>query len=155
MPMPRSLAASLALSGLAVLAAEPAGAASFDCRGVSLTAAQVTVCGDQELSSADDRVARRVRDMQKRFGLGLYLGIRYWANRGIEARDACGNDRACLVAGYRAQQRVLERLQTCLDSSIRKRSCLRVVIHSEDTAAQGGAHGGTQGGAPAGRARAQ
>lgn len=151
MPMPRLLVASLVVPGLIVLATEPARAASFDCRGSSLTAAQITICGDQELSLADDRVARRVRDIQKRFGLGLYLGIRYWANRGIEARDACGNERACLVATYRSQQRVLERLQSCLDSSIRKRSCLRVAIHNEETAAQGGAHGG----APAGRARAQ
>jgi uncharacterized protein len=151
MPMPRLPAASLAVAGLIALAAGPAQAASFDCRSGSLTAAQITVCGDQELSQADDRVARRVRDVQKRFGLGLYLGIRYWANRGIDAREACGNDRGCLVAAYRSQQRVLERLQTCLDGSVRKRSCLRVVIHNEETAAPGAA----QGGAPSGRARAQ
>lgn len=149
MPMPRLLAASLVLPGLIAALCGPARAASFDCRSSTLTAAQITICGDQELSSADDRVARRIRDLQKRSGLGLYLGIRYWANRGIEAREACGTSRACLVVGYRAQQRLLERLQSCLDSSIRKRSCLRVVIHNEETAAQGGAQGGT----PAGRAR--
>jgi uncharacterized protein len=153
MPLSRLLVASLVLPGVLAFGTVRAHAASFDCRGVSLTAAQITVCGDQELSLADDRVARRVRDLQKRHGLGLYLGIRYWANRNIETRDACGNDRACLVTGYRAQQRMLEKLQTCLDGSIRKRSCLRVVIHNEDTAAQGGNQGGSQGGAPAGRAR--
>jgi hypothetical protein len=41
----------------------------------------------------------------------------------------------------------LERLQICLDGSIRKRACLRAVIHNDETAAQGGA--------PAGRARTQ
>lgn len=147
MTLRRLLVACIAAPGLAGLPAASARAASFDCRSGSLTAAQITVCGDQELSQADDRVARRVRDVQKRHGLGLYLGIRYWANRSIEYRDACGNDRVCLLAGYRSQQRVLERLQTCLDGSNRKRACLRVVIHNEETAAQGGA--------PAGRARSQ
>ena len=117
-------------------------AAGFDCKGRSLTAAQLTVCSDPELNQADERVARRVRDLQKRYGLGLYLGIRYWANRNQEFRDACERDRLCLVTAYRTQQRMLERLQTCLDSSIRKRSCLRVVINAEETTAQGAPAGG-------------
>jgi uncharacterized protein len=141
MPFYRSML--VALVGLAVPAGSlPAQAAGFDCKGRVLTQAQITVCGDQELNQADERVARRIRDMQKRYGLGLYLGMRYWANRNQEARDQCERDRACLIAGYRQQQRVLERLQTCLDSSIRKRSCLRVVISNEETASQGATAGG-------------
>lgn len=142
---PRSLAAAWIVIFL-MMSSTAGHAASFDCRSSSLTIAQTTICGDHELSQADERIARRVRDVQKRHGLGLYLGIRYWANRSAETLDRCGSERACLVAGYRAQQRLLDRLQACLDSSIRKRSCLRVVIHSDETA---------QGGAPSGRMRPQ
>lgn len=145
MPTPW-LRAAACIAILLMLSTRAGHAASFDCRSSSLTLAQTMICGDQELSQADERIARRVRDMQKRNSLGLYLGIRYWANRSAEMLDACGRERPCLVAAYRAQQRLLDRLQACLDSSIRKRSCLRVVIHSDETA---------QGGAAAGRTRPQ
>lgn len=138
MPRPPWFAIAVAGFAGACLWAEAASAAGFDCRAPNLTAAQITICGDPELSQADDRVTRRVRDVRKRHGFGLYLGLRYWSNRNAEARDACDRDRTCLVAAYRAQQRLLERLQMCLDNSIRKRSCLRVVINNEETAAQGG-----------------
>lgn len=140
--MPKSAIAVFSIAAVCAVCL-PAGtgrAADRDCNSPLLTPTEATICGDRELSQAQGRVDKRVRDLQRRQGYGLYLGLRYWLNRSSEARDACGIERACLAASYRSQQRVLERLQVCLDNSIRRRSCLRVVIQSEETAtARGGA----------------
>lgn len=137
---PRTIAAglcrgALALAAVAVVPAL-ARAASFDCNASDLSDTRLMICGDAELSRTDDRIARRVRALQKRQGLGLYLSMRYWSFRAGEARDACAQDRVCVLAAYRAQAIALDRLQSCLDSGMRKRSCLRAVLSSEETASK-------------------
>ncbi len=129
-------AAAIALAGGLVAASTLAQAASFDCSGQDLSEAQQLICADQELSRLDDRVARRIQGMQKRYGLGLYLSMRYWHYRNRDLRDACGRDRPCIVATYRAQGRTLDRLQGCLDNSVRKRSCMRVALSADATTPQ-------------------
>lgn len=136
MRMRSRLGCGLAVFGCLVLAAPAAHAASFDCSSRRLTAAQVTICADPELSQADDRLARRVRGVQKRLGLGFYLGVRYWQHRSSEERDACASGRACILAAYRTQNRTLDRLIGCLENSIRKRTCLRVTLSGEAATSQ-------------------
>jgi uncharacterized protein len=117
-----------------VLVASHAHAA--DCTGPRLTLTQSVICADQELSQADDRLARRVRSIQKRLGFGFYLGVRYWQHRGAEEREACESSRACILSTYRTQNRTLDRLIGCLENSVRKRTCLRVTLSNEAATSQ-------------------
>lgn len=133
------LAAAAIAVGLAALAAQDAGAASFDCNAREISEARLLICGDIELSRTDDRVARRLRGLEKRQGLGLYLSLRYWNARANDARDGCMRDRACILAVYRAQSVALDRLQACLESGARRRSCLRAALTNEETAAKNSA----------------
>lgn len=133
------LASAAIAVGLATLAAPAAGAASFDCNAREISEARLLICGDIELSRTDDRVARRLRGLEKRQGLGLYLSLRYWNARANDARDECLRDRACILAVYRAQSLALDRLQACLDSGARRRSCLRAALTNEETAAKNSA----------------
>ncbi|MDX2202923.1 MAG: hypothetical protein NW223_09240 [Hyphomicrobiaceae bacterium] len=119
--------------GLALLQPQVVHAAGFNCNARSLSETRQMICGDLELSRVDEQMARRIRTLQRRQGLGLYLSIRYWSFRAGEMRDACRRDRVCVLAAYRAQAIALDRLQGCLDTSIRKRSCPRVVLGNEAT----------------------
>lgn len=132
----RSAVGAGAFSCLMLASAGTACAASFDCGAPKLSAAQVVVCADTELSQTDERTARRVRSVQRRLGFGFYLGVRYWQARSNEQRDACEGNRPCIAAAYRAQNRTLNRLIECLDNSARKRTCLRVTLSGEAASAK-------------------
>jgi uncharacterized protein len=116
-----------------------AHAASFDCNARDLSDTRAMICSDVELSRVDERTARRVRGLQRRQGFGLYLSMRYWTFRFNEQRDTCGRDKACVLAMYRAQGQALDRLQGCLEGSLRKRACLRAVLGNEETASKSSA----------------
>lgn len=130
------LGAGLLAFSCLVLAAPLARAASFDCSAPRLTQAKTVICTDQELSQVDDRLARRVRAVQRRLGFGFYLGVRYWQHRGSDEREACESSRACILSTYRAQNRTLDRLIGCLENSVRKRTCLRVTLSNEAATSQ-------------------
>ena len=130
------LGAGLLAFSCLLLAAPCARSASFDCAAPRLTLAQSVICADQELSQADDRLARRVRAIQKRLGFGFYLGVRYWHNRGNDEREACESSRACILSTYRVRNRTLDRLIGCLESSVRKRTCLRITLSNEAATSQ-------------------
>lgn len=136
MPRQTRLGAGLLAFSCLVLAASHVRAASFDCGAPRLTPAQIVICADAELSQVDDRLARRARSIQKRLGLGFYLGVRYWQNRGNDEREACDSSRACILSTYRAQNRTLDRLIGCLENSVRKRTCLRVTLSNEAATSQ-------------------
>jgi uncharacterized protein len=128
-----------ALAGTLVAAAaccDRALAASFDCERRGLSLAELAICRDAQLSRTDDQMANRLAGFARRISLGQYLGLRYWHARWAETRMACGDDRLCLVASYRAQARVLDRLQQCLDSSTQRRACLRATLSGEREARQ-------------------
>ena len=132
----RTGVAVAAFSCLWLVGAHEARAASFDCSAARLSATQIVICTDTELSQTDERTDKRIRGLQRRLGFGFYLGIRYWYARSNDQRDACEANRACIVAAYRAQNRTLNRLIECLDSSARKRACLRVTLNTEAAAAK-------------------
>lgn len=132
----RTMRIGLVTLGAALFWSPLAHAASFDCHARDLSDTRAMICGDLELSRVDERTARRVRGMQKRQGLGLYLSLRYWSARSDELRDTCGRDKACVLAMYRAQGLAIDRLQSCLDTSQRKRTCMRAVLSNEETASK-------------------
>lgn len=135
----RSACSGLVLFAMALFQSSSAQAASFDCNGRDLSETQLMICGDLELSRVDDQMGRRIRTLQRRQGLGLYLSIRYWSFRAADLRDACGRDRICVLSAYRAQGSALDRLQNCLDTNLRKRSCPRAVLGSEETVSKNSA----------------
>jgi uncharacterized protein len=120
------------LAGLAALAlvGAPSGvsAASFDCRAPRLEQAEKAICADGQLSRIDEQLARRLAGFTRRVTLGQYLGLRYWHFRWREARNGCQDDRPCLAATYRAQSRLLDGLDLCLDTSARRRACLQATL---------------------------
>jgi uncharacterized protein len=105
-----------------------AAAASFDCRSRWLTRTQITICDDVHLSRMDDRLARRLGAVARRLNLGQYLGLRHWHAASARQRNQCMSDRTCIVTSYRAQERLLDRLQYCVDTSLSRRSCLRDLV---------------------------
>ena len=100
-------------------------AASFDCKSRGLSRAEDAICTDQQLSRADEQLARRADAVARRMNYGQYLGLRHWQATAARERNLCGPDRACLNAHYRAQRSVLDRVQDCLETRYARRSCLR------------------------------
>jgi uncharacterized protein len=103
----------------------PASAASFDCKVRGLSPAEALICEDPQLSRTDEQVARRADAVARRMNYGQYLGLRHWQAASARQRNLCGPDRTCIGAHYRAQQRLLDRVQQCLDTRFARRSCLR------------------------------
>jgi uncharacterized protein len=123
----------LALLGLlalgpAAFCAPASMAASFDCRSRWLSRTQITICDDVQLSRMDDRLARRLGGLARRLSLGQYLGLRHWHAGSARQRNQCRSDRACIVTSYRIQERFLDRLQSCLEFSMARRTCLRELV---------------------------
>jgi uncharacterized protein len=116
-------------------AAATARAASFPCYGTGLSPVELAICQDPQLSRLDDDVARKARSLLPRLSYGQYLGLRYWRSRGGEARDQCGPDQACLIAQYRAQNRLLDGLRQCLDRGGGRRTCWRAIMLGTETGA--------------------
>jgi uncharacterized protein len=112
------------LGGL-LIGAAAASAASFDCKVRGLSPAEAMICEDPQLSRTDDQMARRTDAVARRMNYGQYLGLRHWQASSARQRNLCGPDRACINAHYRAQHRLLDRVQQCLDTRFARRSCLR------------------------------
>lgn len=119
--------------GLALLSAWPtlAYAASFDCAGRRLTRTKIAICQDRQLSRADEQLARRLTSVARRATLGQYLVLRVWNDGWLQQRDSCGAERNCITTTYRAQARVLDQLQLCLEGSLSRRTCLRTAIEGD------------------------
>ncbi len=130
-----SLTGLLGLAALA-LAGAPAdvSAASFDCRARRLELAERAICADAYLSRVDEQLARRLSGFARRVTFGQYLGLRFWNARWKEARTGCQDDRPCLAATYRAQSRLLDGLDLCLDTSARRRTCLQTTLGEREAA---------------------
>jgi uncharacterized protein len=125
----RSLAGLVGLAAFAVIGAPAdASAASFDCRARRLELAEKAVCSDAQLSRVDEQLARRLSGFARRVTFGQYLGLRFWNARWKEARTGCEDDRPCLAATYRAQSRLLDGLDLCLETSVRRRTCLQATL---------------------------
>jgi uncharacterized protein len=112
---------------LCLIGAAPAGAASFPCRSPMLSATEMAICRDPQLSKADEDTARKAQALLRRLSYGQYLGLRYLQSRGADAREQCAQDRACLAAQYRAQNRILDGLRQCMDSGTPRRTCWRTL----------------------------
>jgi uncharacterized protein len=120
------------LAGLAALALlalpDAASAASFKCRAPRLQPAEKAICADARLSRTDEQLARRLVAFTRRLTFGQYLGLRYWHLRWQDARAGCNDERPCLAGTYRAQNRLLDRFDLCLDTSARRRGCLQATL---------------------------
>jgi len=129
-----------ALAGLAALALVgvpgAASAAGFNCRSPWLQPAEKAICADARLSRIDEKLARRLLAFTRRLTFGQYLGLRYWHERWRDKRIACNDERRCLVATYRAQNRLLDRFDLCLDTSARRRTCLRATLDARQARAR-------------------
>jgi len=119
------------IAWMLVWAPVPAAAASFNCKARALSASEQTICRDPQLSRADEQTIRRVDGFARRLNFGQYLGLRHWHSEQLRERDRCGVDITCLGTSYRTQMRFLDRLQQCLDSSQRRRACLRATIGND------------------------
>lgn len=111
--------------GVALWLSSSAFGASFDCDARGLSRTEVAICADPLLSRTDEQVARKADTIARRMNYGQYLGLRFWQNEAARQRDQCGPDRTCINAHYRAQRRLLDRVQECLDTRFTRRACLR------------------------------
>ena len=121
----KALAALVALGVAGMWTSPRAHSASFDCDARGLIRAEVAICTDQQLSRTDRLTARRADALARRMNYGQYLGLRHWQATAAQQRNLCDIDRACIAAHYRAQARLLDRLQQCLESRFSRRACLR------------------------------
>jgi uncharacterized protein len=124
------------LALIAVTSAGWASAASVNCRARGLTSTEAAVCGDPQLLRTDTQFARRADALARRLNFGQYLGLRHWEAEAAMQRDQCEGDRACIAAHYRAQARVLGRVEQCVETHIARRSCLRNALAGEREAAR-------------------
>lgn len=116
--------------GAALVWVLPASAQGADCYSRRRTPTLAAICNDTQLSRSDQQVVRRVATLSRQMTFGQYLGLRYWRDASDEDRGSrCGADRTCIAASYRAQMRFLDRLQFCLDTSPRRRACLRDTLN--------------------------
>ena len=121
-----AMATGTGLAMAAMLWAAPAAwSAGFNCNARGLSRAQDAICAIPQLSRTDEQVARKADSVARRMNYGQYLGLRHWQAASATQRDLCGADRQCLTAHYRALERLLDRVQECLDTRFTKRSCLR------------------------------
>jgi uncharacterized protein len=111
------------------LVAATGPARAVDCGSRWLGETQLAICKDAALSRNDEYVVRRVSSLSRRLSYGQYLGLRYWHALWGEERGRCNLDRGCLTATYRVQQRFLDRLQQCLDTSQLRRTCFRSTLN--------------------------
>jgi uncharacterized protein len=127
-----------ALLGLLAACAWPgADAAGLDCNARPRSAAADVICSAPQLARAEEEINRRLDNLsRRRMRLGQYLGLRHWHANWQTVRASCGADQACLAASYRAQLRFLDRLQQCLETAARPRTCLRTTLEGERAAAE-------------------
>jgi len=119
--------AGLAALGLAAVP-HAAMAGSVDCIARRLEPAERAICADTHLFRSDEHLSRRLSSFTRRLTFGQYLGLRYWHAGWKDERIGCLDDRSCIAATYRRQNRLLDGLQLCLDSSTRRRSCLQATL---------------------------
>jgi uncharacterized protein len=117
--------------GLALLAVPLAAARGVDCSSRWLNRAELLVCDDPQLSRMEEVLARRLDGFAARVNFGQYLGLRHWHAMWARQRGECEADRECVLATYRAQSRLLDRLQRCVASRVAQRSCLRDLVTGE------------------------
>jgi uncharacterized protein len=121
----------LGMVGLALLAVPFAEAGRLDCGSRWLNRAELLVCDDPQLSRMEEVLARRLDGFAQRLNFGQYLGLRHWHAMWARQRGECEADRECILATYRAQSRLLDRLQRCVGARVAQRSCLRELVAGE------------------------
>jgi uncharacterized protein len=129
--MRKVVKAGIGLVAVLIWAAPAAVAGSIDCSARGLSRAEGAVCADPQLSRTDEQLARRADGVARRMNYGQYLGLRHWQAASASQRDLCGADRVCITAQYRAEKRLLDRLQECLETRFVRRSCLRNAISGD------------------------
>ena len=123
--------AMIALIWLLSGAPAAAQAAAVDCRASRMTAAEIAICADANLVRLDDQLSRRLLRASRQLAFGPYVGLRVWQSDWRQQRAECSADRACLATAYNEANRVLDRLQRCLGTSLRGRRCLPVSVDAE------------------------
>jgi uncharacterized protein len=108
-----------------------AAAGGLDCGSRWLNRAELLVCDDPQLSRTEEHLARRLDGFAQRLNFGQYLGLRHWQAMWARQRGQCEADRECILGSYRAQSRLLDRLQRCVAGRLAQRTCLRDLVTSE------------------------
>ena len=85
---------------LAVMAAGPASAASFDCKKAKLPV-EIAVCSDPTLSSQDEELARQYLPLIKSAPADAAKTIKIEQKAWLAERNACGADMQCIMGSYR------------------------------------------------------
>ena len=129
--MRKAVKAGVGLLAALIWAAPAAVGGSIDCNARGLSRAEGAVCSDPQLSRTDEQLARRADGVARRMNYGQYLGLRHWQAASASQRDLCGADRVCIAAQYRAEKRLLDRVQECLETRFVRRSCLRNALSGD------------------------
>ena len=129
--MRKAVKAGVGLLAALASVSPPVLAGGVDCTSRGLSRAEGAVCADPLLARTDDQLARRADGVARRMNYGQYLGLRHWQAASASQRDLCGADRVCISAHYRAQKRLLDRVQECLDTRFVRRACLRNAISGD------------------------
>ena len=129
--MRKAVSAGVGLLAALILVSPPALSGSFDCSERGLSRAEGAICADPQLLRTDEQLARRADVVARRMNYGQYLGLRHWQAASASQRDYCGADRACINAHFRAQKRLLDLVQECLETRFVRRSCLRNALSGD------------------------
>jgi len=129
--MRKAVSAVVGLLAALIWVSPAALSGSFDCSERGLSRAEGAICADPQLLRTDDQLARRADVVARRMNYGQYLGLRHWQAASASQRDLCGADRVCISAHYRAQKRLLDRVQECLETRFVRRACLRNALSGD------------------------
>lgn len=113
--MRRPLLALLLIPLLALLAAPPAAAASFDCTRPGLTADEAAICRNRSLNDADVRMATTLHFLGGLFAMGRRGAMMDDQVRWLHQRRSCKANVACLRRAYDQRQRALQALYDSID----------------------------------------
>jgi uncharacterized protein len=94
------------LRDLAQSGIEPATGPSFNCRAASAPA-EIAICGDGQLAALDNQLAQQFSLRAMALPASATASFKAAQARWLQARNACGADKACLANSYRLRMQQL------------------------------------------------
>ena len=102
----------------AALTAGSATAASFDCKLAKLPA-EIAICSDPTLSSADDALAQEYSPLLKSAPADAAKTIKKEQKAWLASRNACRSDMQCIMGSYRERLQRFGEWRAQLASAVR------------------------------------
>jgi uncharacterized protein len=90
----------------AAVATSPAAAASFNCKKAKLPA-EIAVCADPSLSTADEELARQFGPLIEIGGPDDVKAIKKEEDAWLKSRNACASDKQCIARRYQERLKQL------------------------------------------------